>query len=372
MKSILIIAGFKDSLVNFRGDMIADLVKSGFRVHVAAPGLEAEDQTRKTLVGLGAETHGVAIDRTGVNPLKDVVSIISLWRLIRKISPDILFAYTIKPVIYGLLVGRCLSVPSRVALITGLGNALGGSGLKQSLLIWMHRLSFKGVLLAFFQNADDHRFFKSSKIVTQDSNCVLVNGSGVNLKSFPFSKAPTETITFFMAARLLKAKGVGEFAEAASKITQKYKNARFVLAGSHENGNAFVSSEELQGWGASGAISYLGSLPDVRPSLAGSSVFVLPSYYPEGVPRSILEALATGRAIITTDTPGCKETVKQGVNGFLIEPKSTAALTAACEKILDEPELVSKMGMASRTLAEELFDVQKVNDRILREIAALE
>jgi len=366
MKTILIIASFKESLVNFRGDLITGMVERGHVVHVAAPGLDTIDELQNILIVKGAIVHRLSMDRNRINPIADIRAFFDLWTTVRNVRPDIVFAYTIKPVIYGLIASRLCKIGDRVSLITGLGGVLGGKSVwLRKVLVCLHKFAMSGQKVVFFQNASDKEFFETAGILKNVLKTMIVDGSGVNLDSFGQSVALAHPVTFFMAARLLRAKGVYEFAESAEMVLEQGSRVRFLLAGWNEDGPDFVDNGDLELWQAKGVLTYLGHLRDVRPSLRESSVFVLPSYYPEGVPRSILEAMATGRPIITTDMPGCRETVVEGVNGFLVPPRDPKALAAAMQRFIDEPSLIPKMGAESRRIAEEKYDVHKVNKVIL-------
>jgi glycosyltransferase involved in cell wall biosynthesis len=366
MPTFLVIAGYKQSLVNFRGDMICDMIAAGFEVHVAAPELQEEDSTRQTLLALGAIPHAIHLDRNGRNPLQDIQTFLNLWLLMRRLKPDAVLAYTLKPVIYGLWAARLAGVGKRFALITGLGGALGGPpSSMQRLLVFLHRQALKGITSIIFQNSDDRAFYERHGLLSWALSSAIVNGSGVNLDRFPETQIPHAPLTFLMIARLLKTKGVEEFAFTAHALRKRHPEAQFRLVGWHEDDADFVSANKLKDWQESEDLIFTGPLKDVRPEIAGASVMVLPSYYPEGIPRTLLEALSTGRPIITTDMPGCRETVVDGENGYLIVPRSPEALLAACLKVAEHPDQLSEMGRASRRLAETRFDVAKVNADIL-------
>lgn len=367
MPIFLIIASYKHSLVNFRGDMIRDMIFAGYEVHVSAPELNEEDLTRQALLELGAIPHAIELNRVSKNPLQDILTFFKFWVFLRRLRPDAVLAYTIKPVVYGLWAARLAGVTKRFALITGLGGALGGPpSFMQRLLVLLHRQAFKGLTSAIFQNSDDRAFFERHGILSKAHSSAVVNGSGVNLERFPEVPMPPGPLTFLMVARLLKAKGVEEFASTARAFREDHPQANFRLVGWHEDHEDFVSTEKLLDWQETGDIVFTGPLNDVQPEIAAASVMILPSYYPEGIPRTLLEALSTGRPIITTNTPGCRETVIDGENGYLIAPRSPEALLEACLKISTDLNELSEMGSASRKIAEARFDVTKVNVAILK------
>lgn len=369
---VLLIAGLAESLTNFRGPLITALLARKVQVHVAAPDLEAGSATHAKLVALGCQVHSIALARAGTNPLADLRTLVSLVLLMKKVRPRVVLAYTIKPVIYGMLAARLTGVAKRFALITGLGYTFQSSatGQLQKLVRHLYKLALKCADKVFFQNPDDQALFKELGLINGVVS-VVVNGSGVDLSHYAAQPMSSNVPTFLMISRLLGDKGVREYAQAAMQLKAQNPTAVFRLAGwIDENPNA-IAQQELEAWVSSDAIEYLGKLDDVRPSLAECSVFVLPSYR-EGTPRSVLEAMAIGRAIITTDAPGCRETVKQGVNGFLIPIKNFAALADAMQICINQPELVAKMAQSSLQIVVEKYDVYKVNKHMLSEMGLYE
>lgn len=366
----LLIASLAQSLINFRGPLIAALQDAGLEVHVAAPGLASDSMVRRTLEARGVVAHDVALRRTGTNPLSDLKALWMLWRLMRRIRPQYMMGYTIKPVIYGNLAALLAGVPHRFALITGLGYAFQGDGQRQNvqtLAQHLYTIALSKAKKVFFQNPDDELLFRQLGILKGGTPSCVVNGSGVCLDQFQLAPLRAGPVRFLLIARLLGDKGIREYAHAAGRLRAQYPDVVFTLVGPvDENPNAIQLPEVAQ-WVAQGAIDYLGEIADVRSALANCSVYVLPSYR-EGTPRTVLEAMATGRAVITTDAPGCRETVIDGDNGFLVAPKSAGDLEAAMRKFIDAPALVSTMGARSRRIAEERYDVRKVNACMLREM----
>ncbi len=370
-KRFLMVAGYPDSLLNFRGPLLNALVAAGLDVHVAAPDLPANSEVRQRLEALGVQVHEVPLNRTGINPVSDFCSLFKLWRLMRRLKPDLSLAYTIKPVIYGNVAAWLAGVPHRFALITGLGYAFQGEAGQRSWLKKivqnLYRIALAKVNKVFFQNPGDEALFYDQGILNSaNRKTVVVNGSGIDVDSFTVAHFP-ETTQFLLIARLLCDKGVREYVQAATKVRKQYPNTVFGLVGwIDENPNA-IDGDELQSWVDSGVVKFYGRLADVKPAIADSSVYVLPSYR-EGTPRTVLEAMAMGRAVITTDAPGCRETVVHGKNGFLVPVKSTTELAAAMIHFIEKPELVVAMGRVSRLFAEEKYDVRKVNNHMLREM----
>jgi len=364
---VMVVGGHADSLIHFRGPLLRQLVAEGHDVTACAP--DAGADVRRELAALGIAYRHVPIQRAGMNPMRDVGTVRALTALYREVQPDLVLTYTIKPVIYGSLAARLSRVPRICSLITGLGYSFGTATLRQRALNPVVQSLFRFALahneVVFFQNPDDLRQFVDAGLAS-DRQAVLVNGSGVDLEHFRVAPLPEGTPTFLLTTRLLWEKGVGEYVEAARTLKAKYPTARFRLLGPLDPNPAAVSRAQLDAWSAEGVIEYLGSTNDVRPAVADTSVFVLPSAYREGTPRSILEAMAMGRAIITTDAPGCRETVRGDENGFLVPVSDSIALTSAMERFLRDPGLVAPMGVRSRAIAEEKYDVHLVNRVMMR------
>jgi glycosyltransferase involved in cell wall biosynthesis len=370
-KKFILIAGYPDSLLNFRGPLLRALLAEGLEVHVAAPDLPANGVIRLQLEALGVRVHEVVLKRTGMNPLADMTTIYHLWRLMRRIKPDFSLGYTIKPVIYGNFAAWLAGVPRRFALITGLGYAfLGEAGQRtwlKRIVQGLYRAALGKVQKVFFQNPDDEALFHSLGIIKwSDQKTVVVNGSGIDTSSFTVQPLPN-VIQFLQIARLLGDKGVREYVKAAIKVRQQYPDVRFGLVGWIDDNPNAIAKDELENWVESGDVRFYGRLDDVKPAIVESSVYVLPSYR-EGTPRTVLEAMAMGRPIITTDAPGCRETVVDGENGFLVPVKSVDELAGAMLKFIAQPELISRMGERSRRIAEEKYDVNKVNEHMLTEM----
>ena len=362
---IVIQASLARSLISFRGPLVQALRGAGCEVFAIAPGLLEDGKTRQQLEDWGVIVHDVALDRAGANPLRDIRTLVSFYRLLREIKPDSVLSYTIKPVIYGTLAARFGKVPKRFVLITGLGYAFTGEahgkrGLVQRLIRFLYRQALKGTQIIFFQNPDDEALFRKLELTESSVPSMIVNGSGIDTSSFSVISLPSKTPRFLLIARLLGDKGVREYVAAAASIRERYPNAIFRLVGDIDANPDSISRHELDRWIKERHIEYLGWLDDVRPAIADANVYVLPSYR-EGTPRTVLEAMSMGRAVITTDAPGCRETVVEGENGFLVPVKSVGALVAAMEKFFLEPKLISKMGERSRQIAVEKYDVHKVN-----------
>jgi glycosyltransferase involved in cell wall biosynthesis len=367
-KRVAIFGSYPISLINFRGPLIAELAGRGHTVFALAPDIDAEtaDQVR----ALGAEPVSVPLGRTSLNPFGGLRSLRRLREIIRQIRPDVMIAYTIKPILIGAAAARAEAVPRFVPLVTGLGYAFtGGREPKRRVSRFMgtilYRRAFRTSALAVFQNKDDLAEFRRLKLLPPRLKTVLVHGSGVDLDRFCEAPLPPEP-RFLMIARLLKDKGVREFGEAAARLKREFPPVRVTLAGWIDTSPDSISKSELDEMVRCG-IGYLGQLDDVRPAIADHSVYVLPSYR-EGTPRSVLEAMAMGRPVVTTDAPGCRETVKDGENGFLVPVKDVGALFEAMRRFVLAPELIAPMGAASLRIARTRFDVRKVNAELLAQI----
>lgn len=365
---IAMISNSAVSLLNFRGPLIAEMTRRGYQVLAFAPDHDAE--TRVELKKLGSVPIDYAMSRAGTNPLKDAAVILELRRLLRMHRPDVSFAYFVKPVIYGTLAARLAGVPRRYAMIEGMGftfTAAGENDWRKKALRWvvvrLFRLSLLFATRLLLLNSDDYAEFLNRRLVRPD-RAALLGGIGVDLDDWPYAVPRTDPVTFILVARMLRDKGVENYVAAARIVRRAHPAARFLLVGGHDQNPAAVPITVLEEWVAEGIVEWSGHVP-VKPWLARASVFVLPSFYREGIPRSTQEAMAIGLPIITTDVTGCRETVDDGVNGFLIPPHDSEALAKAMEYFIDHPEKIVPMGVESRRLAEERFDVHRQNRKCL-------
>lgn len=380
--TFLLVASYADSLLRFRGALIQALLEQGLRVHVAAPNLDPQATQTAQLKRLGVTTHNIPLQRTGLNPLADLQALLALFRLMRQIRPDFVMGYTIKPVIYGSLAAALAGVPHRFALITGLGYAFSGMDEAGHRRSWLQKLvhhlyarALSTTHKVFFQNPDDEALFQRMGLLGPEAKTVVVNGSGVDVSQYAQTPLPMVSgqvqPRFLLIARLLGDKGVREYAQAAAILKARHPQAQFDLVGWIDDNPSAIDPAELDQWVSSGLMHYWGKLADVRPAIAAASVYVLPSYR-EGTPRTVLEAMAMGRAIITTDAPGCRETVVDGDNGFLVPVKSVEALVQAMARFIQAPHLIASMGQRSRILAEQKYDVHAVNAVMLHEMGIRE
>lgn len=365
-KRVAIVASEPRSLINFRGELLAALVSEGWCVLALAP--RGSSQVHRQIHDIGVQFSELALVRDKISLEEDYRLFLQLRSVFRHFRPAVTLAYTAKPVIYSGLALRRLGC-AYCPLITGLGYGFGNESIKQkvlaSLMTRLYRQALKRAATVIFQNQDDRELFFSRKIVSRHSRTQVVNGSGVNLSRFVPEPLPKK-LEFLLVARLLEAKGIRQFVEAARIIRSTHPTVNFVIVGEPASGQGGVRRSDVERWRDEGVIEYVNFLDDVRPAYAKASVFVLPSYYREGIPRSILEAMAMGRPVITTDTPGCRETVQPGLNGFVVPPKDTAALVRAIRTFVDQPSLVASMGSESLRIAREKFDVRKVNKAMLQ------
>lgn len=365
----LLIGATPLSLVNFRGPLLRGLIKAGCEVHAAAAAIESDPNVAEALHNMGVQPHSVPIARTGLNPKNDLVSFIALVRLMRHIQPTVVLAYTVKPIVWGMLAAWIAGVPRRYSMITGLGYAFTGNTTGKRRVVRLiaqalYRTALSRTHGVFFQNPDDLALFQCLKLLPRDISSTVINGSGIDLNYYPPRPLVDGPPRFLMIARLLGDKGVREYAAAASIVRRTHPNARFDLVGPLDSNPDAISATEVSRWTACGDIVWHGAQADVRPFLADSHVFVLPSYR-EGTPRAVLEAMATGRPIITTDAPGCRETVTNGDNGFLVPPRNIDALSQAMLRFIAEPHLIKDMAERSQQIVLEKYAADKVTAHML-------
>ncbi len=360
----LLISPKNRTVYNFRGDLIKEIIKSGYEVIVTGPDNTDVDKIKT----LGARFIEIPMDKTGTGILKDVKYCKCLASLMKREKPDIILGYTIKPVVYGSIAGKLVGVRNINCMVTGGGYTFTATSFKAKLLGFivrmLYRVGFACADHVIFQNPDDLEEFCKRKL-TSRKKCSIVNGSGVNVDHYKVSEFPEE-VSFFMLSRLLRSKGVVEYLQAAESVKKEYPNTKFFLLGKYEtNMQDAVSKEFVEQYIQRGIVQRFDETNDVRPYYAMASVYVLPSYR-EGTPRTVLEAMAMGRAIITTDTQGCRETVEDNSNGFLVPIKDYKELAKKMKVFIVQPELVKTMGNASREYVIEKFEVSKVNADMLR------
>lgn len=337
----------------------------GFEVHIAC-GLTTR---LAELQELGFRVHPIKIVRSSSNPFSTLVSFFEIYMLLRGIKPDLAHLVTIKPVLLGGIAARLARVPSIVAAVSGLGFVFVATGfvasIRRFLVTGLYRLAIAHRnLKVIFQNADD----KASLVKLtglRESKTAMIRGSGVNLRQYVVCPLPSNERVVVLAARLLLDKGVSEFVEAARILHRRYYGSaivvRFVLVGEPDLDNhTSVTVAQLNAWVDEGAIEHWGHRNDMPAVLSAASIVTLPSYYGEGLPKVLIEAAACGRAVVTTDHPGCRDAIEPGVSGLLVPVRDAQALADAIRDLLDHPDKCAAMGQAGRDLAESAFDVNQV------------
>ena len=334
----------------------------GFDVQVATKGGSAVEKIEQ----LGFTHHTLTLSRSGRNPLKEFATFFSLWRLFRHLRPDLVHLVTIKPVLYGGIAARLAKVPGVISAISGLGflfvkrAGLWGHFFRYAVL-FLYRLSMGHPnQRVIFQNLTDMSTLVDAGGVSKDKTR-LIRGSGVDLRAFPVIPEFDGIPVVVMASRLLKDKGVYEFVEAARILQSRGVNARFQLIGDPDPGNPeSITAESIQAWREEGIVEYLGYRTDIPDLFSQAHIITLPSYYGEGLPKVLIEAAASGRAVITTDMPGCRDAIEPGVTGLLIPIRDSNALASAIQQLIENPSLRQQMGKAGRRLAKKEFSIEKV------------
>ncbi len=367
MARVVLLGSFAPSLANFRGKLIQELVERGHEVIGCAAGDAPE--IAQQLEAWGARYQPLKLERTGLNPVADLGTIRSLVGLFRELQPDAIFAYTIKPVVYGSIAAKLAGVQRMFSMITGLGYAFMGNTWKQKWVGSVAKLMYRTALATnrgvFFQNEDDAALFAELGLV-DSAKVTLTGGSGVDLAHYAMEPIRTDPVRFLMCSRILVEKGVREYYEAARQVKSRYPAAEFALVGPFDVGNpAAIDQAELDALNTENQVQYLGPADDVRSFFRDCAVYVLPSYR-EGTPRTVLEAAAMGRPVITTDGPGgCRHTLREGETGFLVPIQDSAALAAKMTWFVEQPDRIQPMGEAGRAYMAERFDVNVVNRTIL-------
>ena len=393
-KKILILTGDPKTLIYHRGELLKSFSSQGLEVVAAAA--TANAKVDQFLRELGGRYITFDLDRTGLNPVSDLRTMIDVLMLIRREQPDYVFSYAVKSVAYGSIAAKLCRVPKIYALIPGLGYAFTPDGTwKQRIVSWcttfLYGISLRCVDKVFLQNRDDEALLRDRCILPDYIPSHVTNGSGVVLDEFDNKKMDGDDqprpgkLRFVLISRMLKKKGIAEYAQAASRLKKRYPEAEFNLVGPTDPSPDGISESELLQWSENGGIHYHGATNDVISHLNSADVFILPTYYREGVPRCLLEALSVGLVILTTDSVGSREVVelnekgqmqkdigaplREGHNGILVRPRNLSALIYAMEKLLEMPaERLAKMGAASRRLAQDRFDVESINEQLLHEM----
>lgn len=367
IEHIVVLGSQPEWLSGLRGPMLRDFVARGYRV--TAIGSEDMADVRAVLESWGVAYEVVPLRRAGLNPLRDLASCWALWRTLRRLRADLILAYTLKPVVYGMPVAWLAGVRRRFAMITGRGYAfLEGPELSRrvsrTVATALYRFSLRFADGVLFHNEDDHAFFRRQRMVGPRAATRRIWGSGIDLNRHTPAPLPPvggeRPVRFLMIGRLIRDKGVNEFADAAAILRGQGRDAQFRLVGPLDPSPNAVPSEAIAHWAEAGTIDYAGPADDVRPEIAAAHVVVLPSYS-EGLPRSVLEGMAAGRPVITTLAPGCRDTVEDGVSGLLVPVRDAAALAGAMSRFIADPDLIGRLGAAALARARDRFDVSSVN-----------
>ena len=371
MKKIAIIVNEVSTLLHFRKELVLDLVKEGYEVFCLAEGYEPS--TKEIIVSWGTKPVEHNLKRSNLNPLADIIEVFKLIKALKEIAPDIVLTCFVKPVIFASLAAKLAGIKKRVGMIEGLGYAFTPStekkGLKAKIIkflqIQLYKIALPTLDKVLFLNPDDQRDLLIENNIKVKSTEIL-GGIGVNLDYYRYFEPKIKSdVSFIFLGRLLREKGIFEFLEAAKVVKKEKPNTQFLVLGQIDKQNPTAMSEEkLQEYIDANIIEYLGYVKNVPDYIEKVDVFVLPSYR-EGVPKSTQEAMAMGKVILTTDVPGCRETVVDGVNGFLVPLFSAEKLVEKMLELINKPILVRSMGIESRRIAEEKFDVRKVNKRII-------
>ena len=372
-KSIVLIGNTSSSMLGFRSDLIKKLISENYTVYTFV--CEYTESELDKIKEMGANLVIYHMNRGGLNPFADLKTLFELKAKLSEIKPDIVFSYFTKPVVYGSLAAKMNRIPKIIGMIEGLGSPFtihkNGQSLKIKLIkavqIVLYRIVFPFIDKIIFLNNDDPNDLIMANKINHKLNAVEVLGPiGLNLKEYEYKIwDENQSVSFIFIARLLAEKGIFEYIEAATIVKAKYSQVIFKIIGGLDTENPYgLTQEQLDEVIASGVVEYPGFVTDVGKRIQGTAVFVLPSYYREGVPRSTQEAMAIGRPVITTDVPGCRETVINGLNGFLVPKWNAEALAEKMCYFIENPEQVNIMGLESYKIAQEKFDARIVNKKL--------
>lgn len=360
MKKVVILSNHHVYTYNFRKEIIEKLIDEQYKVYLVLPYGEKVELLKE----LGCEYIELPVDRRGMNPITDFKLLLSYYKILKKIKPNAVLSYTIKPNVYGGIASRLLNIPF-FPNITGLGTAVENKSFLQKLLIRLYRFSYKKASCVFFQNEENYNFFINNNIKIQ--NYRIIPGSGVNIDHFNLLEYPSkEKIEFVFISRIMKEKGIDQYLEAAEYIRYKYSNTRFHVLGFCEEDDYEDKLYELQ---KNEIIEYHGMQDDIRKFLKNSHCTIHPTYYPEGMSNVLLESAASGRPVITTDRSGCREIVDDGINGYIVKSKNSKDLINKIELFINlSHKEKENMGLEGRKKVEKEFDRKIVVKNYMEEI----
>lgn len=367
MKKILFVVNTIEFFISHRLPLAVAAKSAGYNVHIAA----AASNEIKNLQRQGFECHVLPFARSGQNPFRELFTLVNLFKLFRQVKPDLVHLITIKPVLYGGIIARLANVKSVVAAVSGLGTVfVSDSGivakLRRQLVTYLYGFAFRHKnLVVIFQNPDDSEILLNLGVLNI-SQVQMIRGSGVHLVNYRHLPEPSGRPVVVMAARLLKDKGVLEFVESARLLKARGVDVEMRLIGSPDPGNSTsITQQDLERWEHDGYVHLLGHRKDIAEQYAVANIVCLPSYR-EGLPKSLIEAAACGRAVVTTDVPGCRDAITPDVTGILVPVKNASALADAIQTLLANAELRQRMGIAGRKLAEDVFTIEKVVDQHMK------
>ncbi|RXZ43463.1 glycosyltransferase family 4 protein [Crenobacter cavernae] len=363
IKKIALSSNTAWSLYNFRHGLISTLLEKGVKVIILAP----KDECSEKLAKLGCQVIDLNMSAKGVNPVEDIGLIVRMARMYRRIRPDFIIHYTIKPNIYGSIAAKLAGVAS-IAVTTGLGYTFVNDNLVAHITRQLYKQSFRFPKEVWFLNNDDRQAFLDYRLVDR-YKAMILHSEGINATHFAPQAKPVEDgrLRFLLIARMLWDKGVGEFVEAARHVRKHHPNVVFQLLGACSVPNpSVIGREQIAEWEKEGVIEYLGSMPDVRPMIAQADCMVLPSYR-EGVPRTLMEAASMAKPLIATNVPGCRDVIREGETGLLCHAKNAVSLAACIERVLAmSAKERQMMGEAGRRFMIERFDEQRIIDQYMQ------
>lgn len=353
-------------IVKFRGWLIEDMVSQGHTVFACAPQLSEVDHIRLAKAGVSYQRIGLA--RTGLNPLQDIAHVTRLAALFRRLKVEVVIAHTTKAMIVGCIAARLAGVPKIFAIVEGLGYAFtpGPERKRRLVRAWLGPAMKASLAVCdgvFVLNSDDRAYLIGLGILSPRQTVVQIAGTGLDLNHYAYVPPTPGPPRLLLIARMIRDKGIVEYVEAARIVKAKHSDARFRLLGPIDDHPSAITREQIAEWEREGLVEYLGVTDDVRPYLADCTAYVLPSYR-EGMPRTIMEAMAIGRPVIATDVPGCRDAVTNGVTGILVPPRDVVVLAEAMERLIGERSIGPTLGHHARSRAESQFSAAAVNDAI--------